>query len=196
MSARSSGACGALAALLLAMAACERAPSPPTPAAPPPPAAAVPAGPVERLTVGPITFFNESCARCHGSYGSNYGEALRQPGDDELTRIIGEMIVGPAMSDLPQPDIRAQVAYHRSLIDGRPFVAVTGRDASSISGEITPGAAVDVVAAGRRVGATVTGHTWRAEIPGLSGALVIEARAGDAVTSVDPAIEPHSHPRR
>ncbi len=193
MSARNRRACGGLAALLLVLAACERTPSPPVPAGP---AAAALAGPVEPLTVGPITFFNESCARCHGSYGSNYGEALRRLGDDELTRIVGEMIVGPAMSDLSQPDTRAQVAYHRSLIDGRPFVAMTGRDASSISGEVTPGAAVGVVAGGRRVGATVTGHTWRAEIPGGGGALVIEARAGDAVTTIDPTREPHSHPRR
>lgn len=103
-----------------------------------------PSRPVPALSIGPISFFEERCARCHGSFGSMYGPALAHLPDPALIRAVDDMVIGPAASELTAPDLAALVAFHRSLSGAGPFLAVTEANDHSLGGEVTPGAAVMV----------------------------------------------------
>ncbi len=179
----------------VAIAACERTTPP---AAPPDNAASASTTPAQPLSLGPVTFFEQRCARCHGSYGAAYAPSLSALSDPELTRFVDEMVIGPGQTELAARDLAAQVAYHRSLIDQRPFLAVTALDGSSIAGEVTPGATVEVVAGGDRVPAAVTGHTWRAALAGdpSRAPTRVEARLRDSIMSLDLGRAAHSHESR
>lgn len=171
-------------------------PPPSPPVTPASPAAASSAPDALPLSTGPITFFENQCARCHGSYGAQYGEALRALADADLARFVDEMIVGPGMASLPPADVAAQVAYHRSMVDGRPFLAITSRNGASIGGEVTPGAAVTVLTPAGRVVAEVTGHTWRGSLAPGAAPTAVEAVSGTGSTTLDLGAGTYSHPSR
>ncbi len=178
----------------LALGACERSGTAPTPAPASPRQAPAASVSPQALTVGPIAFFQASCARCHGAYGATYGEALAKLSDADLTRFTEEMVVGPGQAELPPADLEAQVAWHRSLIDQRPFLAITNLSDSSTEGEVTPGSTVEVIAGGQRSAAQVSGHTWTAPRPS-AGPITIEARLKGRTTTLDASAAAHSHPR-
>jgi hypothetical protein len=156
----------------------------------------------EPLAVGPLTFFNQSCARCHGQYGSFYGEGFAaQRTDADLARVVREMVTGPAQASLPRRDLDALTAYHRSLADGRPFVALTHKEGTVLAGEVTPRAAVVLRAAGRLIPAQVVEHAWTLDFsdsfPAGAGALptpvILEATLDGRSTTLDLAGSPYSH---
>jgi hypothetical protein len=178
---------------------CSRPAPPPTPAFP-------------RLTVGPISFFQGSCFRCHGPYGSFYddGALERHPGDD-LRAVVARMVLGPAQADLPDPDIEALTAYHRSLLDGKPFLAVlewpTGRGSPapdapapanpSLRGECTPGSFVRLTLGALQLDAAVDGHEWTIALPAgadLSQPFTLTATLDGRTTSLSLPGPPFSHP--
>jgi hypothetical protein len=177
---------------VLLLGACERPGPSPTPPESPRQIPAATAAP-RALTAGPITFFQASCARCHGAYGAMYGEALAKLSDADLSRFTEEMVVGPGQAELPPADLAAQVAWHRSLVDARPFVAITKVSDSTIEGEVTPGSTIEVVAGGQRSVAQVSGHTWIAPRP-TGVPLAIEARLNEHTTTLDASAAAHSHP--
>lgn len=116
------------------------------------------------LAQGPISYFNTTCANCHGDYGSFYGEEFATNLDDaDLRRVVQEMVEGPAQSPLGARDLAALTAYHRSLADRTPFVAWTGVRDGELVGEVTPGSTVTVAFdTGRVASAEVREHHWRA----------------------------------
>jgi hypothetical protein len=110
----------------------------------------------------PIAYFEASCARCHGSYGRAYGEEFGKNLDERaLFRFVKEMTEGPADEPLDGADLESLVAYHRSLIDGRPFVFVSRHADDEVVGEVTPGATVRIIAkGGAAIEAVVSGHQF------------------------------------
>lgn len=167
-----------------------------------PPAGAITASPrpeaagAAPLAVGPISFFNSACASCHGDYGGFYGDGFAAARSDaDLGRIVREMVAGPARSDLAERDMEALVAYHRSLVDGAPFLAWTSHRGEELTGEVTPGSTVSVVGGDMDgVEASVDGHTWRLRLRSPESPLpVLRAQRGELSTMLDLGRAAHSH---
>lgn len=128
--------------------------------------------------LGPITFYLDKCASCHGAYGSYYyendilaEERGRIPHDGLLSqvRLMGETNAHVTLTD---PQAKALAAYVSTFpdvadtdvaVDG-PFLAITGwsPDDRVLSGEVTPDStvAIETPGAANPTSATVSGHQW------------------------------------
>lgn len=127
----------------LAAAGCdERAAQP----APPPSAATSPSPPAQ-LTVGPISYFQEHCSRCHGSYGGGFlADSLARYDTAGLQRIVTSMTVGPAQAPILGDDLTALVAYVQSIRMGKPFIAIVRRNEDgSFAGEVSPKSSLQLI---------------------------------------------------
>lgn len=139
---------------------------------------------------GPITYYEEHCSRCHGQFGTGYLPDMdKRLTDDALRKVILEMAEGPAAAPLDEAQLDAEMAYHRSFIDGTPFVART--DAKALKGEVTEGARVSVVVNGKTIPASVEGHTWSVNGAGSGDARIIAEHDGKR-TTLEPG-KPFSH---
>lgn len=122
------------------------------------------------IDFAPIDYFDRNCARCHGNYGTNYGPTLAMLPDAKLKQVIDEMASGPGQAPLDELQLERETAYHRSLRDGKPFVAVTKineqPDGLMLSGEVTPDTKLSIQAgADQSTLAILDRHTWRANLP-------------------------------
>jgi hypothetical protein len=113
-----------------------------------------------------MTYYDQSCAHCHGPQGSFYGPTLGNDlTDDGLIKKCHAMAAGPGNSPLSDEENLVETAYHRSLIMHTPFVSVTDMSGSQWSGETTPGAAVVLHVAGKSIQGAVTDWNWTASLP-------------------------------
>lgn len=127
--------------------------------------------PVKPLSVLPIRYFEDHCARCHGSFGSFYGEEFgKELSDEKLQEAVKMMAEGPAGAPIQGESLSAQVAFHRALIRKEPFVAWTGRSATELWGEVTEHAKVQVRFGKRLQSASVKGSEWRVKVPAQANA--------------------------
>lgn len=94
-----------------------------TPAAAPATLSA-PTIPVQQITLGPVSTFEQACARCHGPQGSFYGEAFANLSDTQLHEFIKEMMEGPAGLHPTEEDIAAMTAYHQALAAKKPYLVI------------------------------------------------------------------------
>ena len=146
-----------------------------------------------------ITYFEDRCARCHGAYGGNYDTAhMAQSSDEKLRQVIRDMAEGPGQAPLDDRQLDAETAFHRSLLDGKPFVSFNAMMRSDektiLSGEVTPEATVQIRLDQTTIAATVDEHTWQATLPAnfdVAHAFVVAAK-GDAKTELS-LMQPHSH---
>lgn len=116
-----------------------------------------------------MDYFDMNCARCHGPQGSFYGKQFGQHLTDAvLTKFVKDMAEGPGNAPLQEDDLKVEVAYHRALVAGEPFVSVTGNDNGTLSGEVSPGSSVTIDGKA----ATVEGMKWS----GPKGALIVAVR--------------------
>lgn len=132
--------------------------------------------------LGPITFYLDKCASCHGAYGSYYYEndilaeergRIHHEGLLSQVRLMGETNAHVTLTD---PQAKALAAYVSTFpdvadtdaaVDG-PFLAITGwsPDNRVLSGEVTPDSTVAIEIPGvatpgsANLTATVTGHQW------------------------------------
>ena len=71
------------------------------------------------LEVGPLAFFNDACARCHGDDGWSFA-----PGFDErytretMREIVHEMVIGPSQRELGTRETTALSDLHFTLGGG------------------------------------------------------------------------------
>lgn len=127
--------------------------------------------PVKPLSAPPIRYFEDHCARCHGSFGSFFGEEFgKELSDEKLQEAVKRMAEGPAGAPLQGESLSAQVAFHRALIRKEPFVAWTGRSVTELWGEVTENAKVQVRFGKRLQAASVKGAEWRVKIPAQASA--------------------------
>jgi mono/diheme cytochrome c family protein len=108
-----------LAAGLFAIAGCEPKTTPAASAL-----LTAPTIPVQQITLGPVSTFEQACARCHGPQGSFYGEAFAKLSDSELHDFVKEMMEGPAGLHPTEEDIAAMTAYHQALAAKKPYLVV------------------------------------------------------------------------
>jgi hypothetical protein len=72
-----------------------------------------------------MSYFESNCARCHGAYGSFYGEGFgKNLTDSKLRQVVHDMAAGPGNAPVTEPQLDALTAYHRSMINGKPFLIV------------------------------------------------------------------------
>jgi cytochrome c553 len=114
----------------------------------------------------PLDYFNTSCARCHGDYGSFYGDTFgKNLSDARMLEVVKEMAEGPAQAPLEEKNLKVLVAYHTALRDGKPFLHVvsTGKTATGwiIRGEATPGSTL----LWNEHNIEMKGHKWELELP-------------------------------
>jgi len=112
-----------------------------------------------------MAFFHQSCVRCHGIAGELYPETLAQTNEKKLRADVVRMVIGPAQTTLAPAEVEAQIAFHRSLVDHAPFLAVTETSRTTIRGETTPGSIVHAMLGDTRIDAVVDGWTWRITLP-------------------------------
>jgi len=121
------------------------------------------------IEFAPIGYYDQSCARCHGNYGTNYDANLPKLDDAKLKRLIDEMASGPGQAPLDAAQLERETAYHRSLQDGAPFIAVTKIEESSngivISGEATPGSKLSIGGAAQSTLVAPERHLWSTTLP-------------------------------
>ncbi|HEX8236235.1 MAG TPA: hypothetical protein VF600_09790 [Abditibacteriaceae bacterium] len=119
----------------------------------------------------PMSYFENNCARCHGSYGSFYGEGFGKGlSDSKLRQVVHDMAAGPGNAPVTEPQLDALTAYHRSLIDGKPFLIINAAREEenaprTLQGETTPDSQISVRWQGGSAAATVEGYTWTAKLP-------------------------------
>jgi glucose/arabinose dehydrogenase len=111
-----------------------------------------------------IAYFNANCARCHGPFGAFYGKRPYHP-YSVLQADIKRMADGPGNAPLSPEALAAQVAYHQSLYDLKPFVAWIGQQGREISGEVSPGSTVTVLNGAQSIPAHVEDYHWTAKLP-------------------------------
>lgn len=139
----------------------------------------------------PLAYFNDNCARCHGEYGSFYGEGFAKNLDDAaLQSVVAAMANGPAQAPLSPADLEVVTAWHRAFRDGKPFVAIVKSEKTEakwkLSGEISPGATLQI----NGTDVKVDGSNWTATV----GAEPLKLRAckGEAVTELDASAAAYS----
>lgn len=168
--------------LVLALSACDRATPLPTPPAPPPTLAGL----------RPLTYFEDNCSRCHGPYGSFYGDTFgKKLTPEQLHRVVDEMAAGPGNAPLQGAELEAQVAYHRSLIDGKPFLILTEIKEENgqhiLHGEATPDSQVELLINDVPTPAKLEGHRWSIPLPSLNfSQLSIRATKDGHTTTLNP----------
>ncbi len=100
----------------------------------------------------PVSTFESSCARCHGPQGSFYGNTFGQLPDQELEKLISEMMNGPGGLNPNQADIAAMTAYNKALAQHKPFIFITSADTATdsinYSGESIPGTILSLTSKG------------------------------------------------
>ncbi|HEV7302248.1 MAG TPA: hypothetical protein VGN72_23115 [Tepidisphaeraceae bacterium] len=124
------------------------------------------ATPIAVQSFAAFTYFETSCATCHGEYGSAYGDAaIDELNDTELRTAIHNMADGPGNAPVDPPKLQVLFDYHKAMIAKAPFVVVTKKESAdgktTIEGEVSPDASVSV--AGEK--ASVDGHAWKVTVP-------------------------------
>ena len=205
--------CGAALLLVTALAGCLRAmpgpaegippytpwPAPPTSQAAPAAAPEAASGPIAAVDFAPISYYDQNCSRCHGAYGSAYGE-IQKRDDSSLRHVVKEMSEGPGNAPLDAMPLEVEVAYHRSFIDKRPFLILTKVSGGktepwTLTGEATPNSEVTVKIGDNPIAAKLDGHVWTVVLPAdadLAQAQVT-ATQGDARTTLALSQGSYSH---
>ncbi len=137
-----------------------------------------------------MTYYDQSCANCHGPHGSFYGSTLGNDLTDAgLVQKCRDMAKGPGNSPLEADENLVVAAYHRSLIRRTPFLSVTDAATSQWTGEATAGAAVTLRVNGRPVVAALDGWNWTAVVPAGTdpAAVLITATLNGKTAELHPA---------
>lgn len=121
---------------------------------------------VKPLSPGPVEFFENQCARCHGTGGSNFVVAsLKKRSAASLKAEIKSMASGPGQSPISGRDLDAQVALHQSFIKGKPFLSLTRLMGTGLSGEVIGTDKVSVRQGAKSIQAKVHEGVWIVRLP-------------------------------
>jgi len=117
-----------------------------------------------------ITYYNERCARCHGPDGVNYDlKHLAQLPAEKLHQVIETMAENQGQAPLDKQQVEIQRAYHRSFLDGKPFVILNSAQNDGakllLRGEATPESQVQICVGEKFYEANVEEQSWTVEIP-------------------------------
>ena len=151
------------------------------------------------LEMGPFTYFDQNCARCHGPMGSFYGENFgANLTDEQLRRVVKEMADGPGNAPIDGLALEAQIGFHRALVKKEPFIVVLEKHGSDLSGEITPGSQLETDTP-QPTKAKITENQWVLTLPSStldsSGGLKLKAHLNGKSIELTWPKETFSHSR-
>jgi cytochrome c553 len=104
---------------------------------------------IKELKLAPVSTFERTCARCHGPQGAFYGDEFAKLNDQELRKIVKQMMVGPSFLKPKSYEVDAMTAYHRALTAKEPFLCVTSYAPNEqvktavLTGEATLGSTIE-----------------------------------------------------
>jgi mono/diheme cytochrome c family protein len=82
---------------------------------------------VKPLQQAPVRYYERNCVECHGANGVMHDHSiLAAMSEAQLRGTIREMARFEAEAPLNKKELDVMVAYHRSMIDHKPFVAAVG----------------------------------------------------------------------
>lgn len=114
----------------------------------------------------PLDYFDQHCARCHGTNGANYGDEFgKDLTDAELVDFVDSMAAGPGEAPLEGENLKALTAFHRSLADGNPFLILTQISGHILQGETMQDAKVSLAVGDTIISATRDGANWYCTLP-------------------------------
>jgi hypothetical protein len=138
------------------------------------------------LGFGPISYFEDHCANCHGSMGSNYGDKFGEGlSDARLSQVVKEMCDGPGNAPLDGEELKAEIAFHRALAKKQPFVSLTSVEAGKLTGEAPVGSNVVLASGDKETTAAADQEKWTISLaPGtdLTSAALRVTKQGDSTT--------------
>ena len=118
------------------------------------------------VSTAPLTYFQDNCARCHGDEGAFYDKAaLAKRADAQLRQSIRDMADGPGDAPLSGEGVAVQMALHRAIAKGAPFLAVTKWQAPVLQGEATAGSRVWLELGSAKMNAEISGSQWKIALP-------------------------------
>lgn len=155
---------------------------------------------IHTLDFRPLAYFDQHCSRCHGPFGSYYGKDFAADLSPEALREkISEMAAGPGGAPVSGDSLAVLVAFHQSLSSGRPFITITGAGGDSLTGEVSPGASLQLICGDQTATPEVTGYHWVTQEPEWLGScppedLRLTAGNGTAITVLYPTESAYSQP--
>lgn len=72
-------------------------------------------------TKGPITYYVQHCARCHGDISAAYIGIKHPKRGAELRKVIADMATGPAQAPLEDAALDEQTKLHEAMFDDKPY---------------------------------------------------------------------------
>jgi hypothetical protein len=170
-----------------------------TASTPPPPATA----PVGAATTMPapafaaMGYYDQNCAHCHGPQGAFYGPTLGNDlTDAQLLKAVNDMASGAGNAPVTPDQLKAETAFHRSLIMRNPFLSVTQTGADGKwTGESMPDAKVVILIGQKRFAATMDDWNWSAQLPAGTNAseVKITAELNGVTTTLAPNAASYSN---
>lgn len=121
---------------------------------------------VKAIPAKPVSYFEASCARCHGQEGSFYGDEMGATKTwSELRHAIDEMAKGPAQAPLKPAELEAQTAYHWALKGKEPFAIWNETGSGFLAGEVTVDTKIKANVGQSELKVTVKEGRWRLTLP-------------------------------
>ena len=152
---------------------------------------------IKNLSLPPVSTFAGACARCHGDEGKNYGSGFAKLEDEELHKVVEDMMYGPAYLEPSQTDIDAMTSYQKAISNDEPFIVVVNAESflngsektlkveTSLNSQIQPGDLYSLKQGDKK---------YRYElIPHKEGKIKMAAKRGEKVTELSFPDEIWSH---
>ncbi|MDX9755693.1 MAG: hypothetical protein RBU29_17135 [bacterium] len=178
---------------LVTLAACNETKSPP-------PQQEVSVALAAPLDFQPLAYFENYCARCHGTNGAHYGDEFgKNLTDTELEEFVDEMAAGPGGAPLEGEPLHAMTAFHRSLVTSTPFIILTQTEGNTLRGEAMPDATLSLILGETVVQAERDGNLWTMSLPdsidsaALPFASLLRAELDGKTTELDLSRKAYSH---
>lgn len=135
-------------------------------------------------TAAPLTYFQESCARCHGDYGAFYSQPVGGTRTAaQLEQTIREMAEGPGAAPLAPEGLTRQTELHLALREELPYAVITSLEGGLVRGEALPGTSLALEEGGAGKAIPLTGHSFTFQLRGEAGttATLVAERAGKKI---------------
>ena len=126
-------------------------------------------------TSGPVTYYINHCARCHGDPETAYPDSKAHARNDELKRMIRSMATDTAMVEIDDAEVERQFALHNGIFDNKPYAWIDPTRKDVIAGETVPGTTIRAGA----VDAKIDNHQFT--LPN-SDAPISATRNGETIT--------------
>jgi hypothetical protein len=140
------------------------------------------------VSIPPIRYFDDKCARCHGSVESPDNSAFEHVlNDADLAASVKRMCDGPSQAPLDGANLRALTALVGARQRNRPFLCWTKHEGQKIAGETLRGTQISATVNRLPVKVSILGSEWSILLPSDAKpeSTVITATLGEHTVALD-----------